>query len=103
MRIGMTNSGRGYLNQYIERTDWRDCDLPFFEQRTGLDKANSFHAIELEVAQSDYASFTKYFPGNCLTSRFSSRRRRVEETVPLGNLDFAAISSIKVSVASIAS
>src|SRR5947199_10226934 len=50
-----------------------------------------------------YASFTKYFPGNCFTSRFSSRARRVEETVPLGKFDFVAISSICVSVASIAS
>src|SRR5947199_10505146 len=50
-----------------------------------------------------YASFTKYFPGNCFTSRFSSRLRRVEETVPLGKLHFVAISSIGVSVASIAS
>ena len=45
-----------------------------------------------------YASFTKYFPGSCLTSRFSSRRRRVEETVPLGRSHFAAIWSIGVSV-----
>ena len=31
-----------------------------------------------------YDSFTKYFPGSCLTRRFSSSRRRADETVALG-------------------
>jgi len=52
---------------------------------------------------SSYPSFTKYFPGNCLTKRFSSNCNSVDETAALDNLLFVAISSMGVSVASIAS
>jgi hypothetical protein len=123
MRIGMTNPGGVYSNQHIARADPRGGNLLRLEGRTGFDKANGF---QVERVRSDasralfdpalriakrlqreaplvYASLTKYFLGNCLTSRFSSRRRRVEETVPLGNSDFVAMASIGVSVVSIAS
>src|SRR4029077_17898366 len=53
--------------------------------------------------QKAYPSFTKYLPGNCLTSRFNSRRKRTEETVGFGRLHLAAIASMAVSLASIAS
>ena len=48
-------------------------------------------------------NLTKYFPGNCLTRRFSSSCKSVDETAALGRSLRAAISSIEVSVASIAS
>ena len=66
-----------------------------------IDLLCDHHAMR--CLQATLASFTKYFPGNCLTSRFSSRRKRVEETVPLGNSDFVAMASIDVSSVSIAS
>ena len=47
-------------------------------------------------------SLTKYFPGNCLTRRFSSSCKSVEETAALGRSLRAAMSSMEVSVASIA-
>jgi len=53
--------------------------------------------------QNVYPSFTNYFPGNCLTSRFSSSRKSTDETVGLGKLHLAAMASIAVSLASIAS
>src|SRR5439155_20211849 len=53
--------------------------------------------------QKAYPSFTKYLPGNCLTSRFNSKRKRREDTVGLGRLHLAAMASIAVSLASIAS
>src|SRR5262249_13775668 len=48
-------------------------------------------------------SLTKYFPGNCLTRRFSSNCNSVDETAALGNWVRVAMSSIEVSTASIAS
>src|SRR4026208_2089123 len=54
-------------------------------------------------AQNVYPSFTKYLPGNCLTSRFSSRRKSTDDTVGLGNLHLAAMASIPVSLAFVAS
>jgi hypothetical protein len=53
--------------------------------------------------RTSYDSLTKYFPGSCLTSRFSSRASKVEETVALGKSHFDAIWSIGVSVGLIAS
>src|SRR5207244_5338197 len=50
-----------------------------------------------------YPSLTKYFPGNCLTRRLSSSCNNVDETAALDKLLLAAMSSIEVSVASIAS
>ena len=48
-------------------------------------------------------SLTKYFPGDCLTKRFNSNCNKVDETAALGNSLLAAMLSIEVSVASIAS
>src|SRR4029450_11006486 len=50
-----------------------------------------------------HPSFTKYFPGNCLTKRFNSNCSRVDETGALGRRVFSVISSIDVSVASMES
>src|SRR5947207_14783947 len=67
------------------------------------------HAVRRARSDAPYQksltqpSLTKYFPGNCLTRRFSSNCNNVDETAALGNSLFAAISSIEVSVASIAS
>src|SRR6266699_7107781 len=52
---------------------------------------------------SSYPSFTKYFPGNCLTKRFSSNCNKIDETAALVSFVFSLISSIDVSVASMAS
>src|SRR5260370_36127302 len=48
-------------------------------------------AIGKRKTRAILAQFHKIFPGNCFTSRFSSRRRRVEETIALGKSHVAAI------------
>ena len=106
MRVGMANAGGANTNKNVAGNNGRDVDLLLFQRRLDCGKTNSFHARRHRstgILPACYASLTKYFPGNCLTSRFSSRRSRVEETVPLGNLDFVAMASIDVSVVSIAS
>ncbi len=50
-----------------------------------------------------YPSLTKYFPGSCLTKRFSSNCNKVDETAALDSFVFWVMSSIDVSTASIAS
>lgn len=122
VRVGMTNPRAFHANQHIARAERRDLDLFLFERRAGFSKTKSSQ-VEIEngisaarlgpalciakrlqrEANVVYASFTKYFPGNCFTRRFSSRRNKLEETVPLGNSDSVAMSSIDVSVALIAS
>src|SRR5437016_1449589 len=97
MRIGMANASGFDANQNIARTDWRDPDLLRFERRIGLDETNGFHAVAAALwaayglalatyrptlriakrlqreANVVYASFTKYFPGNCLTRRLDRK------------------------------
>src|SRR4029453_14982122 len=74
------------------RTHLRDfCKWETFFRHTCPGKA---------AKHRSYPSFTKYFPGNCLTKRFNSNCNRVDETLALGRCVFSVMSSIDVSVRS---
>ena len=47
MGIGMANAGGFDTNQNIARTDWRDPDLPRFQERARFKQTNSFHLRQL--------------------------------------------------------
>src|SRR2546430_2348980 len=115
MRVGMANAGSANANKNVAWSERWNLDPLLFQRRTDRGEAKSVHfaaacPLALRIAKRlqperivVYPSFTKYLPGSCFTRRFSSRRRSVEETVPLGSSAFVAMSSIDVSVSRIES